>query len=306
MEFHQVRYFCSVVAAGSFTRAAELERVAQPTLSQQIRRLEQSLGAELFSRQSRAVRLTHAGSVFYPHALEILTRSKQAAAQVRQLETDVRGPLRVGVIPTVLPYLIAPHLPEFTRQFPKIDVVLTEDLTNRLVNRLLACDLDIIVVSLPIKFDEIVCSELLRDPLVLVTPAHHKLAALPASGRFDLSGERLILLKEGHCFREDMLTACSRNRAEMAPVFESDHFGTIFPLVASGVGVTIAPRMAATHAKDCIFIPLPKPQFRRIGYARLKSSSSFQPLKAFAKWLRSIAMDGTRTDPVGVATDRKV
>lgn len=289
MELHQLRYFCAVVEAGNFTKAAEQEGITQPSLSQQIRRLEESIGADLFVRQSRTARLTHAGTLLYPYAQEILRQAKQATAQVRHLETDVRGPLRVGVIPTVLPYLIAPHLPEFSRQYPEVDLVLSEDLTNNLVTMLEACDLDVIVVSLPLKHSNVICSELMRDPLVLVTPSKHKLTSAQAAQTLDLSGERLMLLKEGHCFRENMLTACKRNRAEMAPVFESDHFGSIFPLVASGAGVTIAPQMAATHAQNCTIVPLPKPQFRRIGYARLNSSATFKPLKAFTGWLRSVS-----------------
>jgi LysR family hydrogen peroxide-inducible transcriptional activator len=289
MEIHQLGYFCAVVKTGSFTKAAELEGVSQPTLSQQIRRLEQSLGAELFARQGRAVRLTHAGNSLYPFAQEILHQSKQAAAQVRHLTTDIRGALRVGVIPTILPYLVAPHLPEFLGKYPDIEIQLTEDVTERLVERLQACDLDLIIVSLPLHHRDLVCSALMRDPLVLVTPRNHRLAAPPESRHLDLFGERLLLLKDGHCFRDEMLTACKHSRSEMSPIFESGHFGTIFPLVASGAGVTIAPMMAARYASNCSVVPLQKPQFRQIGYARLKSSGTFKPLSAFTKWLRSLA-----------------
>ena len=289
MELHQLGYFCAVVRTGSFTKAAEQEGVSQPTLSQQIRRLEDSLGAELFARQGRSVHLTHAGNSLYPFAKEILLQSKRAAAQVRHLTTDIRGPLRVGVIPTILPYLIAPHLSEFSAQYPDIEITLAEDVTERLVDRLQACDLDLIVVSLPLHHDDIVCSALLRDPLVLVTAKNHRLASPIDERHLDLRGERLLLLKEGHCFRDDMLTACKHRRTEMSPVFESDHFGTIFPLVAAGAGVTIAPLMAAQYAKDCSLVPLPKPQYRQVGYARLKSSGTFKPLTAFTKWLRTVA-----------------
>ena len=102
-----------------------MEGVSQPTLSQQIRGLEQSLGAELFARQGQAVRLTHAGNSLFPFAQEILYQSKQAAAKVRHLTIHICGPLRVGVIPTILPYLITPHLPEFLRMYPDIEILLT-------------------------------------------------------------------------------------------------------------------------------------------------------------------------------------
>lgn len=296
MELHQLGYFVAVVKTGSFTKAAEQEGVSQPTLSQQIQRLEQSLGAELFTRQGRAVRLTHAGNSLYPYAQVILQQSRAAAAQVRQLTTDIRGPLRIGVIPTILPYLIAPHLPAFQKQYPEIDIHLTEDITSRLVDRLQSTELDLIVISLPLHHRDIVCSSLLRDPLVLVTPKNHRLADPNnpdlKQETLNLFGERLLLLKDGHCFRDDMLTACKQSRVseslQMSPVFESDHFGTIFPLVASGAGVTIAPQMAAQFARDCAVVPLPKPQYRQIGYARLKSSGTFKPLTAFTKWLRTL------------------
>lgn len=286
VQFQQLRYFCSVVRHGSFTKAADQEGISQPTLSLQIRRLEQSVGAPLFVRLARSVRLTHAGEIFYPHARDMIQISKQAESQMRQLENSIRGPLRVGAIPTVLPYLLAPALPEFSKLYSEVDVILTEDLTNNLVAKLRAGDLDIVIVSLPLRQPDVVISELLREPLVLVAPKGHTLCD-PRPAKFDLSLERLFLLKEGHCFRDDMLTACKRVGTEMTPAFESDHFGTIFPLVASGAGLTIAPQMATIQAHGCAILPLPKEQSRRIGYARLKASAHFKPLIAFTKWLRT-------------------
>jgi LysR family transcriptional regulator, hydrogen peroxide-inducible genes activator len=288
MELQQLRYFCSVVRYGSFTKAAEQEGIAQPTLSLQIRRLEKSVGSTLFVRLARSVRLTHAGEIFYSHAKEIISRSRLAETQVRQLEDGIGGPLRIGAIPTVLPYLLAPHLPEFSTLYPQVDIILTEDVTSNLIDKLCAGDLDVIIVSLPLRRPDLVCSELLREPLVLVAPKEHTLCHAQPT-KLDLSGERLLLLKEGHCFRDDMLIACRRGSAEMAPVFESDHFGSIFPLVASGAGVTIAPQMAAAQASGCAVLPFPKEQWRRIGYARLKSSLKFKTLTAFTKWMRTLS-----------------
>jgi len=288
MELQQLKYFCSVVRYGSFTKAAEQEGIAQPTLSLQIRRLEKSVGSTLFVRLARSVRLTHAGEIFYSHAKEIIRRSRLAETQVRQLENGIGGPLRIGVIPTVLPYFLAPHLSEFSTLYPEVDIILTEDVTTNLIDKLRAGDLDVIIVSLPLRQPDFVCSELLREPLVLVAPKNHTLCHAQPK-KLDLSGERLLLLKEGHCFRDDMLIACSRGSAEMAPVFESDHFGSIFSLVAHGAGITIAPKMAAAQASGCAVLPLLKEQSRRIGYARLKSSSKFKTLTAFTKWLRSMS-----------------
>lgn len=288
MELLQLRYFCSVVRYGSFTKAAEQEGIAQPTLSTQIRKLENAVGSPLFLRLGRSVRLTHAGEVFFPQARDIVQRTKLAETQVRQLQDGIQGPLRIGAIPTILPYLLAPRLPQFAALHPRVDLILVEDVTANLVDQLRAGELDVIVVSLPLRQPDLVCSELLREPLVLVAPNDHALCQAPLP-RLDLTGEKLLLLKEGHCFREDMLTACKKSTAEMAPVFEADHFGSIFPLVASRMGLTIAPRMAVANAAGCSVIPLPHEQWRRVGYARLRSSAKFKALGAFTKWLRTVA-----------------
>jgi LysR family hydrogen peroxide-inducible transcriptional activator len=306
MEFQHLKYFCSVVRYGSFTKAAEEEGIAQPTLSLQIRRLEKSIGAALFSRLGRSVRLTPSGEILLLHAKEILSRSKLAENQVRQVQDGIGGRLRVGVIPTVLPYFLAPHLPQFTAQYPDVDLFPVEDVTANLVERLRSGDLDVIVISLPLRQPDLICSELFREPLHLVASSDHPFCnELPAT--FDLSRERLLLLKEGHCFRDDMLTACTRGNAKLTAAFEGDHFGSIFPLVASGVGVTIAPRMAAVRATGCVMLPLAKDQSRRVGYARLKSSAGFKTLTVFTKWLRTLAasVSPERDSLVGEAYDRR-
>jgi LysR family hydrogen peroxide-inducible transcriptional activator len=237
-------------------------------------------------RLARSVRLTHAGEIFYSHAKEIISRSRLAETQVRQLEDGIGGHFASALSRRCF-HIFSRHAPpEFSTLYPEVDIILTEDVTANLIDKLRAGDLDVIIVSLPVRQPDLVCSELLREPLVLVAPIEHTLCHA-RSTKPDLSGERLLLLKEGHCFRDDMLIACRRGSAEMAPVFESDHFASIFALVGSGAGITIAPQMAATHASGCAVLPLPKEQSRRIGYARLKSSSRFKTLTAFTKWLRS-------------------
>jgi LysR family hydrogen peroxide-inducible transcriptional activator len=287
MELQHLKYFCSVVRYGSFTKASEEEGIAQPTLSLQIRRLEKAVGAPLFSRLGRSVRLTPSGEILLGHAREILSRSKLAENQVRQIQQGIGGRLRIGAIPTVLPYFLAPRLPEFSALYPDVELLPVEDVTANLVERLRSGDLDVIVTSLPLRQPDLVCSELIREPLRLVASADHPFCnQIPAT--FDLSRERLLLLKEGHCFRNDMLTACTRGKAKLTATFEGDHFGSIFPLVASGVGVTIAPEMALAQAVGCIALPLAKEQSRRVGYARLKSSADFKTLTAFTKWMRTL------------------
>ena len=286
MEIHQLRYFCAVAASGSFTGAAELEGISQPSLSQQIRKLEQTVGAPLFTRLGRRIRLTPAGEALQEHAQEILRHSRDVTQRIRQLGQSISGPLRVGAIPTVLPYLLAPRLTDFVTLYPEVQVDLKEETTTELVKQLQHGDLDVILVALPLRVAEVVCSELVRDPLMLAIPKNHPLAGEEVAHIGAVQQERLLLLREGHCFRGDVLTACTRARAEFHAIFESDSLATIFSLVAAGLGVSIVPAMSAPHSSGCLLLPLAEPKVRRVGYARLRSSAGFKPLRAFTDWLR--------------------
>jgi len=286
MELHQLRYFCAVAATGSFTGAAELEGISQPSLSQQIRKLEQTVGAPLFTRLGRRIQLTAAGEALHEHAQEILRHSRDATQRIRQLGQSISGPLRVGAIPTVLPYLLAPRLADFTQRYPEVQVELKEETTTELVKQLQRGELDVILVALPLRVAEVVCSELVRDPLMLAVPKNHPLACKEVAQINTVQEERLLLLREGHCFRGDVLTACTRARAEFHAIFESDSLATIYSLVAAGLGISIVPAMSAPHSSGCILLPLAEPKVRRVGYARLRSSAGFKPLKAFTEWLR--------------------
>jgi LysR family hydrogen peroxide-inducible transcriptional activator len=135
----------------------------------------------------------------------------------------------------------------------------------------------------------VVCSELVRDPLMLAVPQGHPLAESGVAHIQAVQQERLLLLREGHCFRGDVLTACTRARAEFRATFESDSLATIFSLVGAGLGVSIVPAMSAPHSFGCVLLPLAEPKVRRVGYARLRSSAGFKPLRAFTDWLRKDA-----------------
>src|SRR5712671_138896 len=176
MEIHQLRYFCAVARAGSFTRAAEELGIAQSSLSQQIRALEKKIGTPLFERLGRSVRLTTFGEALRAPALNILQQVTMAEDSLANLRDGVRGRLRFGVIPTILPYWIAPHIGEFRNLFPEVDLQLIEDSTARLVEQLQSGDLDIAVASLPVKNPDIICSEVFREPLLLAVSKGHPLA----------------------------------------------------------------------------------------------------------------------------------
>jgi len=289
VELHQLRYFCAVARAGGFTRAAEHEKLAQPTLSHQIHKLEAELGVPLFERLGRTVRLTKFGEDLLPRARQILRGIEDAQMSLGALEDGVRGRIKVGAIPTIMPYFLAPRVSEFNARYPEVELRLTEEVTSRLVESLQAGEVDVVVASLPVSNPDIVCSELFREPILLAVSPNHHLANAEAVDMSDVRNERLVLLKEGHCFRDQVLAACTRSSAQFESVFESDQFSSIFPLVASGFGLSLVPAMAGVFAIGCKLIPLKRAGVRRIGFLRNRRSFHSKAAKAFTAWLREQA-----------------
>lgn len=288
MEIHQLRYFCAIVRAGSFTKAAEQLGIAQPSLSQQIKRLEKNLGSTLFERLGRSVRLTASGEGLHQMALGILQQVAEAESRIAALNEGY-ATLRIGVIPTIMPYFIARRIGDFTRRFPRVDMQVREETTSRLVQALQAGEIDLAVVSLPVPKVDIVCSELFREELVLVVPRKHPLSGHSPVNLRDLRNERLLLLKEGHCLRDDVLTACTRAKAELRSVFETNQMESIFELVRSGFGLSVVPEMVLSHAAGCSLVRLQTKSYRRIGYLRARRHLVSKPMREFTTWLRSIA-----------------
>lgn len=288
MDIRQLRYFSAIVRAGSFTHAAEQLGISQPSLSQQIRILEKQIGNPLFERLGRSVRLTVHGEALRQPAADILQQVAQAQCSLDQLQEGVRGRLRVGVIPTIMPYLIAPNVGVFSSRFPEVDLQFTEDTTPHLIEQLQSGDLDLAVSGLPVRNPDIICSELMREPLFLAVSEKHPLAHEEEIDLHDLQHERFLLLKEGHCLRDDVLRTCIRGRNELHRVFETDQLASIFQFVQSGYGLTVVPAMTVSHASGCKLIPLRGNSFRRIGYLRARRHVVSRPMREFTAWLRKL------------------
>lgn len=262
MELHQLRYFVAVAETGSFTRAAEREGVTQPTLSEQILRLESSkhgLGCRLFDRLGRRVVLTDAGR-------ELLHRAQAILAAVREAERAVRnsgegGRLRVGAIPTVAPFLLPPVISRFRKHHPTVEFVLTEDLTDRLLAGLLAGELDVALMALPVRDERLHVEKLFTEPLVMALPPKHRLVTKPEIRLADVIDEPFILLDDVHCLGDQVLSFCRRGGMEPRVVCRGEQITTLLAMVAAGQGVSVVPEMAAVadRGKACVYRPLGKP-----------------------------------------------
>jgi LysR family hydrogen peroxide-inducible transcriptional activator len=256
MEIHQLRYFCAVARHGTFTRASEVEHVAQPSLSQQILKLESELGARLFDRLPRSAKLTVFGRAFLPKAERILRELEEARTELRDMSGNEQGEVVVGIIPTIAAYLLPRLLNDFTVRHPLITVKIIEDITPALLQRLHEGTIDVAIAALPIPGNELASVELFEETFYAVLPEKHRLASRAHISLAELNREPFLLLKEGHCFRDSVIAACQKAKMSPSIVFESGQFATILAMVSAGMGVSAVPAMAVQPQPGCKFIPI--------------------------------------------------
>jgi LysR family transcriptional regulator, hydrogen peroxide-inducible genes activator len=290
MEVHQLRYFCAVADTGSFSRAAEQSHVAQPSLSQQILKLEDELGARLFDRLGRSVRLTDLGQTFLPRARAVLRELEAAKGDVVARKESISGPLSVGVIPTIAPYFLPPRLTFFTRQFPQAQLTVVEEITPVLLERLRASTIDVAILALPVRGHEFDTFPLLTERLLAALPKKHPLARRRSLSLKDLRREPFLLLRDGHCFRDTAVAACDRARLIPQIVFESGQFSSILSMVGTGMGVSIVPEMAIEKHPQCRYVRIADDQASRtVGAVVLRGRSLTRVHHAFLAHLRANA-----------------
>jgi LysR family transcriptional regulator, hydrogen peroxide-inducible genes activator len=286
MELHQLRYLCAIADTGSFTRAAEHCHVAQPSLSQQISRLEDELGTRLFDRLGRSVRLTDAGRAFLPHARSVLHQTELARNEVDGRRRDPRGTVTVGVIPTIAPYYMPRRIAAFTRRYPDASLRIVEETTPVLVESLRSLAVDVAILSLPLKHRDFETMPLLTERLYAALPTDHPRANAVSISLRELRDEQFVLLRESHCFRGIALAACERARLDPRVAFESGQFSSLLGMVAAGVGVTLVPEMAIDRSAGCRYVQVSDAQaFRTIAAARLKGRSFSRVQQEFLEQL---------------------
>lgn len=292
MELDQLRYFCAIADAEGFSRAAERVHVSQPSLSQQIGKLEDELGARLFDRLGRTVRLTELGRAFLPHARAVLRELEAATGDVLQRKASIGGTIRVGVIPTIAPYFLPPLLTAFSRKHVQARITVVEEITPLLLEKLRAGAMDAAVVALPLppRSHEFETYPLLTEKLYAVLSKRHPRAGSRALSLEDLRDEPFLLLRDGHCFRETAVAACKRAHLNPQIVFESGQFSSILSMVSAGLGVSIVPEMAIEKRPGCRFIALADDRAARtIGAITLKGKSTTRLQAAFLAHLRASA-----------------
>lgn len=275
MEFQQLKYACAIAETGSFSRAAERCQVAQPSLSQQILKLEEDLGTKLFDRLGRSVRLTEAGRAFIPHARAILAGMEAARTSVADKQADVRGSVSVGVIPTIAPYLMPRYTAAFARKFPEAKLRIVEETTPVLVENLRDLSIDFAILALPLRHKDFDYFPVLTEPLFAVLPKDHPRADAESLALKDLRKESFVMLRDGHCFRDLSLAACTHARITPNIAFESGQFSSLLGMVAAGVGVSLVPEMALDRNAGCRYVRLSDKRATRTVVAAFLRGRSF-------------------------------
>lgn len=250
MEMHQLRYAVAVARSGNFSRAAEQCRVAQPSLSQQILKLEEELGERLFDRTKRETRLTPHGEIFLQRAIRILEEVDAAKREAENAKQLFSGTVTIGVIPTIAPYLLPGVTASFMKRFPGVEVVIHEETTARLLKLLHGYEVDFAVLSSPFDLKGLEVRPLLTEELLIALPPNHALTRKRSLLPRDLEKERLIVMQQEHCLGDQVLGFCTRDDLRPRISFRSAQLETLQSLVHAGMGISLVPSMAAHRNQE--------------------------------------------------------
>lgn len=287
----QLRYFEALARHGHFGRAADACAISQPALSMQIRELETTLGVVLFERAARQVRLTGFGEAFVSRARDILRAVDELEDLARASHDRLVGRLRIGVIPTVAPYLLPAILGRLGQMNAALDVHVRETVTPKLLQELADGRLDTAIVALPVSEPSMTEVALFVEDFVLVRPGAD--ANKPVPSREGLREMRVLLLEEGHCFRDQALSFCNLPSARPRELLDGSSLSTLVQLVSAGIGITLIPEMAVmvetrSAAVDVARFRSPQPS-RTVGMIWRKTSPLAAQLMHIADVVRQAA-----------------
>ncbi|WP_153770002.1 hydrogen peroxide-inducible genes activator [Labrenzia sp. CE80] len=245
ISLRQLRYLEALARHLHFRKAADAVSVSQPALSMQIKDLEAELGVKLVERQPNSVRLTREGEEIAARARKILTDVRDLTDYAHQMSQPLAGPLRLGIIPSIAPYLLPRILPALSISHPDLKLTIRETLTDPMTQELLAGDLDAIVVALPVLHPALVSEPLFTDRFLLARKADSSHDATACVSARDLESENMLLLEEGHCLRDQALNYCQNLPAPGKNALGATSLSTVMQMVAAGYGVTLLPEICA-------------------------------------------------------------
>ncbi len=293
MNLRDLRYLLALAEHRHFGRAAAASFVSQPTLSTQIRKLEDELGVSLVERAPRRVMLTPIGRDIAERARKVIAEVEQMTEVARRSQDPEAGTVRLGLFPTLAPYLLPHVLPGLREHFPRLELLLVEEKTDHILARLRDGRLDAGILALPVHDEQLHVQPLFDEPFVLAVPRKHAMASKASLQMRELEGQHLLLLEEGHCLRDQALDVCHMTGADERNGFRATSLETLRQMVASGVGITLLPMLSVQPpvpvSADLTLLPFRgKPPFRRIAMVWRKSSAMGGFLELLAAEFRAL------------------
>jgi LysR family transcriptional regulator, hydrogen peroxide-inducible genes activator len=292
MELQQLRYLIEVAKCRSFTRAADECHVTQPTLSHQIKKLEEEVGEPLFQRRKKGAFLTPLGERIFQHANSILETVETVRQEASAFSAETQGQLRVGIIPTVAPYFLPRLLSTCRKKHPGITFQVTEDPTDSLLAAMRRGALDVLVLSPPIVGDDLKFKDLFEDEFLLAAPPNHALARAKNIGMGDLRSYPMILMNDAHCLRGQTLSLCKRAGFTPQVFIQSAQLDTVLALVELGLGISLIPasaRRSFRHRKVVFRSLKPEKLSRRVSLVWPRQGASTRALIALIELAEDLA-----------------
>lgn len=286
MNLRDLEYLVAVSELKHFGRAADKCFVSQPALSMQLKKLEETLGVELFERSNKKVMVTKVGQEIADRAAKILRDANEIKDLAKTYHDPFAGDLRMGAFPTLAPYLLPQIVPDIVSEYPNLKLLLIEEKTDALVKMLREGEIDVALLALPIDVDSLDSIELFQDDFLLALPPSHHLAKRKYITHQDLQSESLLLLEEGHCLREQALDVCSLIGTSESQDFRATSLETLRQMVASGVGITLIPESAKKENDGIVYLPFKsQPLSRRIALVFRKTSPKLKLCHGIAEMI---------------------
>lgn len=266
MNIRDFEYLVALCELKHFGKAADACFVSQPALSMQIKKLEESLGVQLLERTNKSVMLTDQGMIIATRAKQILNQIDEIKEIAKSAKDPFSGEIRIGIFPTLAPYLLPLIIPQLSKAYPKLSFYLIEEQTSQLIEQLRNGKIHAAFLAMPIAEKAFEHVTLFEEEFLLAVPKNHRLAKLKAIKQKDLENENLLLLEQGHCLRDQALDLCHRMNVSENQSFRATSLETLRQMVAAGVGITLIPKLACTPNTSIAYIPFstPKPM-RTIG-----------------------------------------
>lgn len=295
LKLKDLRYLVAVADTRHFGRAAERSFVSQPTLSAQLKKLEEYLGVQLIERAPKRVSLTAAGEEIVARARRILEASDEIVEIAKGHSDPLAGRLKLALLPTIGPYLLPNVAARLRKQLPRLELMLYEYQTDPMLEKLHSGEIDVGILALPVPLEGLEHRELYKEPFTVAVPTGHRLAARQSIRPEDLNDETLLLLEDGHCLRDQALDICSAAHVQEKQDFRATSLETLRQMVAAGVGITLLPELAGRgaygNAKGVVIRPFARPvPTRTVGAVWRKSTARREAILALIKLIEEHAL----------------